>query len=103
MNAIYQQHSSTADKSQRWKRLQSLLAQLRKAANHPYLFPGAERDFAAPTAGAASAGAGGVPITDEGIVTASGKMMILDRLLAKLHARGHRVVLFSQFTRTLDM
>jgi hypothetical protein len=23
-----------------WKRLNSLLAQLRKAANHPYLFPG---------------------------------------------------------------
>jgi len=27
-------------KSSEWKRLQSLLAQLRKAANHPYLFPG---------------------------------------------------------------
>ena len=25
-----------------WKKLQSLLAQLRKAANHPFLFPGAE-------------------------------------------------------------
>lgn len=28
-----------------WKRLQSLVAQLRKAANHPYLFPGFKFDF----------------------------------------------------------
>ena len=26
-----------------WRRLQSLMMQLRKAANHPFLFPGAER------------------------------------------------------------
>jgi SNF2 family DNA or RNA helicase len=39
----------------------------------------------------------------EEIVTASGKMVMLDRLLAKLHLKGHRVVLFSQYTRTLDI
>ena len=72
------------------RRLNSLLAQLRKAANHPYLFPGVE-----------------IPNLDgsatEEIVTASGKMIILDRLLDKLFANGHRVVLFSQYTRTLDI
>eukprot|EP01034_Spumella_vulgaris_P021260 gene21260-27283_t len=74
-----------------WKKLQSLLSQLRKASNHPYLFPGAED----PDNQGGPCG--------EDIVTASGKMMVLDRLLAKLQAKGHRVVLFSQFTRTLDI
>ena len=36
-------------------------------------------------------------------MTASGKMVVLDRLLSKLKKRGHRVVLFSQYTRTLDI
>ena len=35
-------------------------------------------------------------LADEGIVQASGKMEVLDRLLRKLKRRGHRVVLFSQ-------
>jgi SWI/SNF-related matrix-associated actin-dependent regulator of chromatin subfamily A member 5 len=39
----------------------------------------------------------------EEIVTASGKMVMLDKLLARLQAKGHRVVLFSQFTQTLDV
>lgn len=39
----------------------------------------------------------------EDIVKASGKMVMLDRLLGRLKHRGHRVVLFSQYTRTLDI
>lgn len=65
-----------------WSKLQSLLAQLRKACNHPYLFPGAETDPQ--------------PTPTEEIVTASGKMVVMDKLLKKLLQRGHRVVLFSQ-------
>ena len=34
---------------------------------------------------------------------ASGKMRVLDRLLLKLHAKGHRVVLFSQFSSMVDL
>lgn len=41
-------------------------------------------------------------VTEE-IITASGKMVILDRLLTKLTNKGHRVVIFSQFTKSLDM
>ena len=37
------------------------------------------------------------------LVTASGKLAVLDRLLIKLRTNGHRCVLFSQFTRTLDI
>jgi chromodomain-helicase-DNA-binding protein 4 len=35
--------------------------------------------------------------------THAGKLAVLHRLLTKLHVRGHRVVLFSQFTMMLDL
>jgi SWI/SNF-related matrix-associated actin-dependent regulator of chromatin subfamily A member 5 len=69
-----------------WKRLQSLMMQLRKCANHPYLFEDADPGP-----------------TDERLVEASGKLRVLDRLLPKLQAAGHRCVLFSQFTSVLDV
>ncbi|KAJ1453700.1 SNF2 family N-terminal domain-containing protein [Pelagophyceae sp. CCMP2097] len=71
-----------------WKKLQSLMTQLRKCCNHPYLFEGAD-----PNPGN----------TDETLVEASGKLHVLDRLLAKLLGGGHRAVVFSQFTQTLDL
>jgi SWI/SNF-related matrix-associated actin-dependent regulator of chromatin subfamily A member 5 len=59
--------------------------------NHPYLFNiDAEPEFDGVTTG-------------EDIVDVSGKMAVLDRLLRKLQAKGHRVVLFSQFARMLDI
>jgi SNF2 family DNA or RNA helicase len=72
------------------KKLQSLIMQLRKAANHPYLFDGAED----PELHGA---------TSDEIITASGKMVWLDALLVQLLKKGHRVVIFSQFTRVLDI
>ncbi|KAK9859870.1 hypothetical protein WJX84_002821 [Apatococcus fuscideae] len=39
----------------------------------------------------------------EDLVEAGGKMAVLDRLLAKLKGRGHRVTLFSQFKMQLDL
>ena len=62
--------------------LNNMLMQLRKVCNHPYLFE--EIDPHAETG-----------MTDQGIVEASGKMKLLDRLLPKLHAGGHRVLIFS--------
>ncbi len=72
------------------RKLAVLLAQLRKAANHPYLFPGCE-----------TISMDGLP-TEE-IVKYSGKMVVLDNLLKKLFAKGHRIVLFSQYTQVLDI
>jgi ATP-dependent DNA helicase len=37
------------------------------------------------------------------LVNASGKMMVLERLLEELFKRGHRVLVFSQFTQVLDI
>lgn len=61
-------------------RLMNILMHLRKCANHPYLFDGAE-----PT-----------PFTtDKHLVDNSGKMILLDKLLTKLQEQGSRVLIFS--------
>lgn len=40
---------------------------------------------------------------DDAIVTSSGKMLLLDRLLPALFERGHKVLVFSQFKTQLDV
>lgn len=40
---------------------------------------------------------------DETLVTASGKMLLLDRLLTRLLTKGHKVLIFSQFKTQLDI
>ncbi|CAO2609990.1 SWI/SNF-related matrix-associated actin-dependent regulator of chromatin subfamily A member 5 [Lemmus lemmus] len=70
-------------------RLLNILMQLRKCCNHAYLFDGAEP---------------GPPYTtDMHLVTNSGKMVVLDKLLPKLKEQGSRVLIFSQMTRVLDI
>uniref|UniRef100_A0A8C2FKE3 SWI/SNF related, matrix associated, actin dependent regulator of chromatin, subfamily a, member 1 n=1 Tax=Cyprinus carpio TaxID=7962 RepID=A0A8C2FKE3_CYPCA len=70
-------------------RLLNILMQLRKCCNHPYLFDGAEP---------------GPPYTtDTHLVTNSGKMVVLDKLLPKVQEQGSRVLIFSQMTRVLDI
>ena len=71
------------------RKLQSLLMQLRKCCNHPYLFAGTDVPEE------------GVPVDE--LVEASGKLAVLDRMLSRLKDAGHRVVLFSQFTSMLDI
>ncbi|RYP26459.1 hypothetical protein DL767_008021 [Monosporascus sp. MG133] len=72
------------------KRLGNPLMQLRLVCNSPHNFynPWAFDDS--------------VPV-DESIVTASGKMLLLDRLLPALFERGHKVLIFSQFKTQLDI
>ncbi|KAJ1724520.1 ATP-dependent DNA helicase Hrp3 [Coemansia erecta] len=71
--------------------LLNIMVELKKASNHPYLFPNAE-----PAAEAKDA-------VLRGLVNHSGKMVLLDKLLAKLKAGGHRVLIFSQMVRMLDI
>src|SRR5882724_11583274 len=65
--------------------------ELKKAANHPYLFDGAE------------VRSDNNEETLKGLVTSSGKMVLLDKLMAKLKMDGHRVLIFSQMVRMLDI
>lgn len=76
-------------KGQKKMRLLNIVMQLRKVCNHPYLFDGAEP---------------GPPYVEgEHLVTVSGKLAVLDKLLRKLKARGNRVLVFCQMTRMLDI
>jgi ATP-dependent DNA helicase len=40
---------------------------------------------------------------DDALITSSGKMLLLDRLLPSLFKRGHKVLIFSQFNTQLDI
>ena len=42
-------------------------------------------------------------VVNDDLVNASGKMLLLNRLLVALFERGHKVLLFSQFTTMLDV
>jgi ATP-dependent DNA helicase len=82
---------SSAVKQVNNMKLQNTVMQLRKVCSHTFLFdwPLDPRTHQ--------------PILDEDLVNASGKMMVLDRLLCELFRRKHKVLLFSQFTTMLDI
>jgi SWI/SNF-related matrix-associated actin-dependent regulator of chromatin subfamily A member 5 len=67
----------------------NIVMQLRKCCNHPYLFPGIEDRTLDPLG--------------DHLYTTCGKMVLLDKLLKKMFQRGHRVLIFSQMTRMLDI
>eukprot|EP00794_Sanderia_malayensis_P013930 gene13930-15382_t len=72
-------------------KMQNILMQLRKCCNHPYLL-----EYPLD------------PVTqnfkvDEDVINVSGKMRVLDRMLAELKKRGHKVLVFSQMTSMLDI
>ncbi|WZH42875.1 SNF2 family N-terminal domain-containing protein [Fusarium acuminatum] len=72
------------------KKLGNPLAQLRLVCNSPHNF---YNPWNAST---------DLPV-DDTIVTASGKMLLLDRLLPRLFEDDHKVLIFSQFTTQLDI
>ena len=67
----------------------NIVMQLRKVCNHPYLFPKMEEENESDFG--------------EHLVIHSGKMRLIDRLLAKLHEGGSQVLIFSQMTTMLDI
>jgi SNF2 family DNA or RNA helicase len=64
--------------------INNTIMQLRKICNHPYLFMA---DW---------------PIDDD-LIRSSGKFELLDRMLPKLKAAGHRVLIFSQMTQLMTV
>ncbi|KAJ1657301.1 ATP-dependent DNA helicase Hrp3 [Dispira simplex] len=71
--------------------LLNIVMELKKASNHPFLFPNAETL------------ASGREEQLRGLIHNSGKMVLLDKLLTRLKAGGHRVLIFSQMVRLLDI
>uniref|UniRef100_A0A8C1WS09 Chromodomain helicase DNA binding protein 3 n=1 Tax=Cyprinus carpio TaxID=7962 RepID=A0A8C1WS09_CYPCA len=74
--------------------LLNIMMDLKKCCNHPYLFPVAS-DEAPKTPSGAYEGSG--------LTKASGKLMLLQKMLRKLKEQGHRVLVFSQMTKMLDL
>jgi SNF2 family DNA or RNA helicase len=74
--------------------LRSLMMELRKCCNHPRLVgpPGTQVEEVPST-----------PEALEALVGDSGKLALLDEMMRRLRGEGHRVLIYSQFTRTLDL
>lgn len=75
--------------------LSNLAMQLRKCCNHPFLLNGIEEEIRKQEAEKISEG--------DFLVKASGKLVLLDKLLPRLKEGGHRVLVFSQFKIMLDI
>ncbi|KAF7437300.1 hypothetical protein PC9H_004139 [Pleurotus ostreatus] len=73
------------------KGLSNELMQLRKICQHPFLFESVE-DKISPSG-----------LIDEKIVRTSGKVELLHRILPKFFATGHRVLIFFQMTKVMDI
>ncbi|OAL32176.1 hypothetical protein AYO20_07944 [Fonsecaea nubica] len=80
------------------KKLQNPLMQARLACNSPHNFYWPWKPSTA-----AEEQSGDYPRVDESLVTASGKILVLDTLLPRLFRLGHKVLIFSQFKNTLDI
>jgi len=86
--------------------LHNIFMELRKVCNHPYLIKGAEEQILIERKEMLKIGGDDIVPTDfdnESLIRSSGKMILLDKLLAKLKTDGHRVLIFSQMTRVLDI
>ncbi|EKD15753.1 uncharacterized protein L3040_003110 [Drepanopeziza brunnea f. sp. 'multigermtubi'] len=75
--------------------LLNIMMELKKASNHPYMFPNAEEKILK--------GSDRREDHLKGLIASSGKMMLLDQLLTKLKRDNHRVLIFSQMVRMLDI
>uniref|UniRef100_A0A672G689 Chromodomain helicase DNA binding protein 9 n=1 Tax=Salarias fasciatus TaxID=181472 RepID=A0A672G689_SALFA len=81
--------------------LVNTMMELRKCCNHPYLIKGAEekiledfREVHSPTA---------IDFHLQAMVQSAGKLVLIDKLLPKMKAGGHKVLIFSQMVRCLDI
>lgn len=73
--------------------LRNIMMQLRKCCIHPYLLEGAEEVILN------ECHANGPREQFNCLVQSSGKLVLIDKLLKKLIAGNHKVLIFSQFTR----
>uniref|UniRef100_A0A4W6CQT9 Chromodomain helicase DNA binding protein 3 n=1 Tax=Lates calcarifer TaxID=8187 RepID=A0A4W6CQT9_LATCA len=74
--------------------LLNIMMDLKKCCNHPYLFPVASMEAQKTPSGAYEGSA---------LTKASGKLLLLQKMLRKLKEQGHRVLVFSQMTKMLDL
>ncbi|KAM7357281.1 ATP-dependent helicase brm [Cochliomyia hominivorax] len=78
------------------KALMNTIVQLRKLCNHPFMFQHIEEKFSDHT------GVHGM-VSGPDLYRVSGKFELLDRILPKLKATNHRVLLFCQMTQCMTI
>jgi SNF2 family DNA or RNA helicase len=113
--AIFEQNhaflSMGANRAQAPK-LMNIQMELRKCCNHPFLLEGIEQrenEKAFSTLLETGALDNKTPeeqqklLNEHGYIKTSGKMVLLDKLLPKLRAEGHKVLVFSQMVKMLDL
>ncbi|KAF8395647.1 hypothetical protein HHK36_019597 [Tetracentron sinense] len=76
--------------------LLNIVVELKKCCNHPFLFESADHGYGGETKTYDSSKL-------ERIVLSSGKLVLLDKLLVRLRETNHRVLIFSQMVRMLDI
>ncbi|XP_055019659.1 chromodomain-helicase-DNA-binding protein 4 isoform X4 [Boleophthalmus pectinirostris] len=74
--------------------LLNVVMDLKKCCNHPYLFPAAATEAPKLPNGMYEGNA---------LTKASGKLLLLQKMMRKLKEGGHRVLVFSQMTKMLDL
>merc|ERR1712223_346910 len=79
------------------KALMNTIMQLRKLCNHPFMFQQVEESYAK------HIGSPTDVIQGPDIYRASGKFELMDRILPKLKASGHRVLMFCQMTQCMTI
>uniref|UniRef100_A0A667YPZ3 Chromodomain helicase DNA binding protein 7 n=1 Tax=Myripristis murdjan TaxID=586833 RepID=A0A667YPZ3_9TELE len=83
--------------------LLNTMMELRKCCNHPYLINGAEEKIVEEFRDSHGGGADMPDFALQAMIQAAGKLVLIDKLLPKLKAGGHRVLVFSQMVRCLDI
>lgn len=77
--------------TKRQQGLTNIFVNLRKVLNHPYLLDGVETPQAS------------AEIVQKNMIEACAKLKLFHQMLPKLIERGHRMLIFSTMTRTLDI
>lgn len=113
--AIYERNTSflwKGAKPQNTPSLMNVMMELRKCCNHPYLVRGAEERILTEAADKLKdrrdeqgnpSPIDNVKLFAEHLVKSSGKMVLMEKLLHKLFLDGHKVLIFSQMVRALDL
>ncbi|KAK0428957.1 hypothetical protein QR680_011106 [Steinernema hermaphroditum] len=82
--------------------LMNTMMELRKCCNHPFLINGAEETILSEMRMTANCKSE-EELLHYSLVQSSGKLVLIDKLLPKLRKDGHKVLIFSQMVRVLDI
>lgn len=82
--------------------LMNVMMELRKCCNHPFLNNGVEEKIMAEFC-AANPTMDRHKVYRKALIESSGKLVLVDKLLPKLRDSGHKMLIFSQMVRVLDL